>query len=40
MSIGNQILDIFRDIHQAGYTYNDLKMDNILVGDATFSKAS
>ena len=40
LKIGANLLDIFRDIHAAGYTYNDLKMDNILVGDATFSKAS
>lgn len=40
LRIGASLLDIFSDIHSAGYTYNDLKMDNILVGDATFSKTS
>ena len=31
--LGIQLLDIYQEIHSAGYTYNDLKLDNILVGD-------
>ena len=31
--IGIQLVDQMRIIHDAGYTYNDLKLDNILVGD-------
>ena len=30
--IGLQLLDIFEIIHNAGYIYNDLKLDNILLG--------
>ena len=25
---------ILQKIHEAGYTYNDLKLDNIMVGDS------
>ena len=32
--IGIQLLDIFQILSSAGYTYNDLKLDNIIVGDA------
>jgi len=31
--IGIKLLEIIEKIHEAGYTYNDLKLDNILVGD-------
>jgi serine/threonine protein kinase len=34
------LIDIFEQVHSAGYTYNDLKLDNILVGDAEFSMGS
>jgi len=32
--VGIQLLDQIKMIHEAGYTYNDLKLDNVLVGDA------
>jgi hypothetical protein len=32
--IGIQLLDLFQILSSAGYTYNDLKLDNIVVGDA------
>ena len=38
--IGIKLLDIIRKIHMAGYTYNDLKLDNILVGDCENSPGS
>ena len=31
--IGIKLIDIMKKIHLAGFTYNDLKLDNILVGD-------
>ena len=31
--VGIKLIDIIKKIHMAGYTYNDLKLDNILVGD-------
>ena len=31
-------MDIIEKIHLAGYTYNDLKLDNILVGDHTLNE--
>jgi len=31
--LGIKLLDVIEKIHDAGYTYNDLKLDNILVGD-------
>lgn len=31
--IGMKLIDVMRKIHLAGFTYNDLKLDNILVGD-------
>lgn len=40
LKIGHDLLDIYRDMHASGYTYNDLKFDNILVGDAAFSRTS
>ena len=33
LAVGKALLDSFEKIHGAGYTYNDLKPDNILVGD-------
>lgn len=38
--LGISILEIFEKVHSAGYTYNDLKLDNILVGDENFSDSS
>jgi serine/threonine protein kinase len=32
--IGILLLEIIERIHSAGYTYNDLKLDNILFGDS------
>lgn len=31
--IGIRLIEIFERIHEAGLTYNDLKLDNILVGN-------
>ena len=31
--IGIQLLEIFEKIHYSGFTYNDLKLDNIMIGD-------
>ena len=33
LQIGIKLLEIMEKIHESGYTYNDLKLDNILVGD-------
>lgn len=30
--LGIRILEIFQYIHAAGFTYNDLKLDNLLIG--------
>lgn len=30
--IGMRLLEIYERVHLAGYTYNDLKLDNILIG--------
>ena len=27
------MIEIYRKVHDAGLTYNDLKLDNILIGD-------
>ena len=35
--LGISILEIFEKVHASGYTYNDLKLDNILIGDENFS---
>jgi serine/threonine protein kinase len=32
LSVGLAMLDAFEKIHEAGYTYNDLKPDNVLMG--------
>jgi casein kinase 1/casein kinase 1 epsilon len=33
LQIGIQILDSLRVIHDAGYIYKDLKLDNVMIGD-------
>ena len=33
LKIGLRLLEQLRLIHEAGFTYNDLKLDNILVGE-------
>lgn len=38
LQIGIKLVDIIEKIHLAGYTYNDLKLDNILVGDHTLNE--
>ena len=38
--LGISILEIFEKVHASGYTYNDLKLDNILIGDENFSDKS
>lgn len=38
--VGIQLLDILEQVHRAGYVYNDLKFDNILVGDGCNSPES
>ena len=30
-----QLIDALKMVHEAGYCYNDLKLDNIMIGDAT-----
>lgn len=35
-----RLLEIFERVHDAGFTYNDLKLDNILIGDASQSAFS
>ena len=42
-SLGLQLLDVFKLIHQTGHVYNDLKLDNILLGlncDASYLKTT
>lgn len=34
LQIGIQLLDAFKMVHESGYTYNDLKLDNVLIGDS------
>jgi serine/threonine protein kinase len=34
LQVGIQLLDSMRLIHQSGFLYNDLKLNNIVVGDA------
>jgi serine/threonine protein kinase len=36
--IGLRLVEIMEKIHLAGYTYNDLKLDNILVGNHSNSE--
>jgi serine/threonine protein kinase len=33
--LGIKLIDIFERVHMAGYTYNDLKLDNILLGNTS-----
>ena len=30
--LGLRLIEIFQFIHAAGFTYNDLKLDNLLIG--------
>jgi len=32
LNLGIKIIDILEKVHAAGYTYNDLKLDNLLIG--------
>ena len=32
LSLGIRLIDLFEQVHSAGYTYNDLKLDNLLIG--------
>ena len=34
LQIGIQLLESFKLIHEAGFTFNDLKLDNVLIGDS------
>jgi serine/threonine protein kinase len=38
--LGIKLVEIFELIHAAGFTYNDLKLDNIVIGDSNFSWSS
>jgi len=38
--LGIKLIDCLQRIHEAGYTYNDLKLDNILIGDHKNSLSS
>lgn len=40
LQIGIVLLGIIEKIHAADYTYNDLKLDNIMVGSGSFSEES
>ena len=31
-NLGIQIINILEKVHQAGFIYNDLKLDNLLIG--------
>ena len=33
LQIGIQLIDQLKMIHETGYVYNDMKLDNIVVGD-------
>lgn len=35
LQLGIKMVEIIEKIHLAGYTYNDLKLDNILIGGYT-----
>ena len=35
--IGIQLIDLLKEVHKMGYVYNDLKPDNILVGNCPIS---
>ena len=34
LQIGIRILEIFEKVHATGYIYNDLKLDNIMIGNS------
>lgn len=38
--VGIKLIEIIKQIHDLGYVYNDLKLDNILVGDQVNSPES
>jgi len=38
LQIGIKLVDIIEKVHLAGFTYNDLKLDNILIGDHTLNE--
>ena len=33
LMLGIKLLEILEKLHEAGYIYNDMKLDNILIGD-------
>ena len=35
LQIGIQIIDILAIIHQRGFVYNDLKIDNLVIGNSS-----
>ena len=40
LQIGFRLLEIIEKIHDSGFTYNDLKLDNILIGDQSLKEKS
>ena len=34
VQVGIQVLNLLKKVHEAGYIYNDLKLDNIMVGSS------
>ena len=38
--VGIKLIEIIKQIHDLGYVYNDLKLDNILIGDQFSSPES
>lgn len=38
VQIGIQILTILEEVHRYGFVFNDLKPDNLLIGNATKNK--
>ena len=38
--IGLRLIQQLEELHQIGYVYNDLKLDNIVIGDKTSSASS
>jgi len=33
MQIGMKVLEAFEKIHSAGYSYNNLKLENVMIGN-------